>query len=1664
MKKQRHLLQRMISTVLASLLAVSAMPASALEGTNPGIAIDENNFPDDNFRAYIAENIDGKDNSTKDQFLSNAEIKSVTELNIQNQNISDLTGLSNFTAITTLNCSYNPLGTLDVSELQQLMFLICSNNQLETLDISELSSLMTLMCDDNETLTSLTLPHLSSSMMILSCENCGLTALDVSDQTFLSNLNCSGNQLVSLDVTGLSALKTLTCNDNQRTIVPTSTSSGLFTYDLTQIPELDASRIDQTTLTNGVILNDESDTLYILDAGSPVTYSYQIDTADPLKLAQFTLALDTSKYLEINEANFPDTALRSAVSEYDTDENGYFSLEEIKAITTLSLNNLGIRDMTGIANFTSLETLDCSGNQLSTLDLSDMGYLHTLICDNNSMTSLTLPQVSSLEYLSCQSNLLTSLDLSKQTSLTLLYCGSNQLTCLDTTNTLLSDGSLLAEDNMAEIWVDINGTFELSSLPEEFDVNRIVPGSLQNAVISGTQLIVQNDSNVTYDYYVNEAQTLQVTFCLLPSEQELAINAENFPDDVFRQEVTVYDTDNNGYFSKQELQAVTSLSLSSKSIWDLTGICYFTELTELNCAYNNLTKLDLTGLTKLETLDCSWNALKILTLTDLTTLESLNCNSNNLTELDTPALPALQELQCSQNHLTVLDLTTATELTRLICTMNSLETLKLTRLSSLREVNCSQNKLTALDVTSQPALERLVCASNQLTVLDVSQNPLLEYLQCATNQLTALDLSAQINLTTLYCSNNQLTSLNLDESHAGMMISAKSNKYTFVTDSLNRIRFSDLPGQFDVNRVVEGSWTNAVVDHQSLYAIDPGNVTYSYLTIAGDPESAVTFTLVPQSSSDEVEIPIDEAHFPDAVFRAYVQEKYDIENDWFFSRTELLSVDTIEVAGMGISDLTGIEYFTALEQLDCSSNQLTHLSVINLTNLQEVNCSENTLQQLYLPASNNLQKLFCSYNNLTSLDVSGLPSLTYLSCEANQLEELNVSGLSALQYLYCYDNALSELNLTGLSELQYLECGDNLLTFLELSGLSKLQKLQCQNNQLIALDVTGLTALTTLNADGNCYVIPVKAISKFDLTTLPEYFQPKRVMTDSWSNAICSGDILSIQNISAGVTYQYQIDAEDEDRTVVFTLLPQLVEEDAISIDASTFPDSQFRSYVAAYLDINQDGLLGVSELEAVTSLDVSGLKIADLTGITYFTELTALNCADNQLTSLDGMLSAQLTTLNCSGNQLTSLNVSFLTELTELDCSSNQLTQLDLSNVTALTKLSCQDNVLTRLNVTTLQDLESLNCSNNQLTALQLTNASLTELFCSGNAIVSLDLSSLSKLQQLDCSDNVLESLIIGSEVLTWLHCKNNLLKTLELSNQAALTVLDCSENLLSALELSTQSALTELSAGNNPLLALQLSPYAPITAYDLKNCHALVTPISVKGQALHVDVSAWDGFSPSLASSWKNAQLDGSDLTVIDPLADITYTYNTGNSHVTAMFSVGLETVPMNAASVRVETGNTPLYYTGSPITPNVTVMLGNTTLCPDQDYTVTYHNNINAGTATITITAAGSQLWSGSCETIFQIERTIPKVSVQFDETAVYTEGDPLPELRARDSSTPGTLTWADNSPSSLAAGDNTLTWVFIPDDLTNYQSISSSITFHAAEKIATTTSTTTTTTTT
>ncbi len=223
---------RLLSAALAVCMMLSVLPVGAF-AAEPGaeeqengasaqadaavpegyIAINEKNFPDENFRDYVAREWD----KNQDKYFSPSEIAAAKWITCDNlwdgQPIKSLKGIEYFTEIWELTCVYNDLTEIDLSHNKKLEYLNCHHNKLEKLDVSGLPLLETFYCGQNK-LQSIDVSK-NKQLKDFSCTENPLNTLDVSQNTELEKLACVGNNLTELDVSKNKNLKILWCYQNK---------------------------------------------------------------------------------------------------------------------------------------------------------------------------------------------------------------------------------------------------------------------------------------------------------------------------------------------------------------------------------------------------------------------------------------------------------------------------------------------------------------------------------------------------------------------------------------------------------------------------------------------------------------------------------------------------------------------------------------------------------------------------------------------------------------------------------------------------------------------------------------------------------------------------------------------------------------------------------------------------------------------------------------------------------------------------------------------------------------------------------------------------------------------------------------------------------------------------------------------------------------------------------------------------------------------------------------------------------------------------------------------------------------------------------------------------------------------------------------------------------
>ncbi len=278
--------------------------------------------------------------------------------------------------------------------------------------------------------------------------------------------------------------------------------------------------------------------------------------------------ISSAQNVNIPDVNFKNSIISAGV---DTNTDGEISYGEAEAISSMYVSGNNISDLTGIEAFINLDTLDCSWNQLTSLDVSSNIDLIELHCEGNQLTSLNVSSCTVLEYLNCHENQLTGLNLSNNAALKYLDCSENQLNSLNVYGCTALKSLYCFANKLTGLDVSNNTSLIIlnSNYNQLTDLDVSYHTALTELSCADNLLTSLNVSNSTSLIYLN-GNSNQLASLDISDNTALMV---------------LYCTDNK----------LTSLDISNN-----------TPLVELYCADNKLTSLDVSGNTSLSWLNLSF--------------------------------------------------------------------------------------------------------------------------------------------------------------------------------------------------------------------------------------------------------------------------------------------------------------------------------------------------------------------------------------------------------------------------------------------------------------------------------------------------------------------------------------------------------------------------------------------------------------------------------------------------------------------------------------------------------------------------------------------------------------------------------------------------------------------------------------------------------------------------------------------------------------------------------------------------------------------------------------------------------------------------------------------------------------------------------------------------
>ncbi|MDO5571556.1 MAG: hypothetical protein Q4F97_08880, partial [Bacteroidales bacterium] len=120
------------------------------------------------------------------------------------------------------------------------------------------------------------------------------------------------------------------------------------------------------------------------------------------------------------------------------------------------------------------------------------------------------------------------------------------------------------------------------------------------------------------------------------------------------------------------------------------------------------------------------------------------------------------------------------------------------------------------------------------------------------------------------------------------------------------------------------------------------------------------------SNSKNKSLYVTKQDVPDSMFREYLTNTYDKNQDGMLSFFECRAIRYLDCEGMRITSLKGIEKMENLQIINCSNNKIKALDLTGCSKVTEIKCFNNELENIVFPKDNKIEKLYCAINKLNS--------------------------------------------------------------------------------------------------------------------------------------------------------------------------------------------------------------------------------------------------------------------------------------------------------------------------------------------------------------------------------------------------------------------------------------------------------------------------------------------------------------------------------------------------------------------------------------------------------------------------------------------------------------------------------------------------------------------------
>lgn len=582
-------------------------------------------------------------------------------LDLNHNALMDLQLGDNYPMLSSLNVSKNELTTLDLSKCVELTQFNCDSNAMTALDVSANVELIRLSCAANK-LKSLNVSH-NVQLTGLACGfNDGITTLDISNLSKLSDLSCESNKIDFLDFSNTTYLKRLNASDNELSFIDFNSNGGNLQFvDIRNNKNMTACSINFMFMTLP-LHNGKAWSANLLIKGCPGA-----EQSDPSKIV---MQSEDTPWIPDVSGDKSATCDQVPIKIIES-KNGTMSL-------TQSTDKYGqdykpVTDKAYIGRLIKAEVQANEGYEFAGIKVNDKLWRHSQFiiseADANIEPIFLLPSVLVLK-------------VKKGHDLSVAFS--------------VPEGN----EGLVVDWGDgVKMPYKVSST----GLTRLEHKALGETIkIEGEIKHAMLDSYPGVGDFDNDLQGIEVQSQPKLESLELFMNPG----------ITALDL--------KECPNLQELNCEFCGLQTL-DVSNLAALKILKCSGNALRALDVKDLIHLEDLGIKKNLISNIDLTNNTELKKLEVHTNELSEIKgLDKLVELEAFNASFNKLTGVDVSKNIKLVTLALSGNQLERLDLTNNVNLVSLHFDKNKIKSLDLSKNINLGVIHCESNGMTACELN--------------------------------------------------------------------------------------------------------------------------------------------------------------------------------------------------------------------------------------------------------------------------------------------------------------------------------------------------------------------------------------------------------------------------------------------------------------------------------------------------------------------------------------------------------------------------------------------------------------------------------------------------------------------------------------------------------------------------------------------------------------------------------------------------------------------------------------------------------------------------------------------------------------------------------------------------------------------------------